>query len=58
MPGSVPPGWVVAVTWLLAPEVLPAASRALTVNVYEVPPVRPETVAEVPDVDVATEPSR
>src|SRR4051794_38934067 len=28
VPGSVPPGRVLADTWLLAPDVLPAASRA------------------------------
>jgi hypothetical protein len=40
-------GWVVAVTALLAAEVLPAASRALTVKVYEVEALSPVTVAVV-----------
>src|SRR5215510_5127971 len=36
---------VLAVTALPAPETLPAASRALTVNVYEVLAASPPTVA-------------
>ena len=47
------PGWVVAETWSDGPEVFPAASRARTVNVYEVDAFRPVTVAVVPLTAVA-----
>src|SRR6266511_210913 len=48
LPPPPPPDWVVAETWLLAAETLPAASRALTVYVYVVDAERPASVNEVP----------
>jgi hypothetical protein len=41
------PGWVVAVTALLAAEAFAAASRALTVKLQDVAGVSPVTVALV-----------
>ncbi len=49
-----PPGCVFAVTGAEAAETLPAASRALTVKLYEVLAARPPTVAEVPVTVVAS----
>ena len=44
---SPPAAWVVPVTWLLAAETLPAASRAFTVYAYEVLALSPVSVKEV-----------
>jgi len=47
--------WIGKVTdsGVLAGDTFPAASSACTVRLYELPPVRPETVADVLPTDVA-----
>lgn len=57
-PPPPPPGSVVTETLLEAPELLPAASRALTVKVYAVDGASPPTAAEVPVTVETTVPPR
>lgn len=53
-----PPGAVVTLTWLLAADRLPAASRARTVKLYAVDAASPPTVPLVPVTVVARVPPR